>query len=225
MAPAGPLVGKVMGQPPNLRELISSADGVTFWAKHDKAMAELGYSPAGSRPGCARRSPPRASSRASGRRAGSGALRGLGAARHHHRRRDHRGEGETAGDTLDAPEPIGSPKTITPPRMAAQLEATDAVAITGIASPSCMPWRARGRRRTRRRRERGPGAEERMGAGDVHALRKRLDRDVRAADQQPEAMPSITPWQIVPLRRMPEAKRKQPAPTMTGSNSAMVAIE
>ena len=47
MAPVGPLVGKVMGQPPNLRELISSADGVTFWAKHDKAMAELGYSPRG----------------------------------------------------------------------------------------------------------------------------------------------------------------------------------
>ena len=47
MQPVGPLVGKVMGQPPNLRELISSADGVTFWAKHDKAMAELGYSPRG----------------------------------------------------------------------------------------------------------------------------------------------------------------------------------
>jgi dihydroflavonol-4-reductase len=43
--PIGPLVGKIMGQPPNLRELISSADGVTFWARHDKAMAELGYSP------------------------------------------------------------------------------------------------------------------------------------------------------------------------------------
>ena len=41
------LVGKIMGQPPNLRELISSADGVTFWAKHDKAIAELGYSPRG----------------------------------------------------------------------------------------------------------------------------------------------------------------------------------
>jgi dihydroflavonol-4-reductase len=47
IAPAGPVVGKIMGQPPNLRELISSADGVTFWAKHDKAMAELGYSPRG----------------------------------------------------------------------------------------------------------------------------------------------------------------------------------
>lgn len=47
MTPFGPLVGKVMGQGPNLRELISSADNVTFWAKHDKAMAELGYSPRG----------------------------------------------------------------------------------------------------------------------------------------------------------------------------------
>ena len=47
MAPAGPLVGKLMGQPPNLRELISSADGVTFWARHDKAIADLGYSPRG----------------------------------------------------------------------------------------------------------------------------------------------------------------------------------
>jgi nucleoside-diphosphate-sugar epimerase len=47
MTPMGPLVGKVMGQGPNLRELISSADHVTFWAKHDKAIAELGYSPRG----------------------------------------------------------------------------------------------------------------------------------------------------------------------------------
>lgn len=45
LTPVGGLVGKAMGQPPNLRELISSADGVTFWAKHDKAVAELGYSP------------------------------------------------------------------------------------------------------------------------------------------------------------------------------------
>jgi dihydroflavonol-4-reductase len=47
MAPLGPVVGKVMGQGPNLRELISTADNVTFWAKHDKAMTELGYSPRG----------------------------------------------------------------------------------------------------------------------------------------------------------------------------------
>jgi nucleoside-diphosphate-sugar epimerase len=47
MTPFGPIVGKVMGQGPNLRELISSADNVTFWAKHDKAMSELDYSPRG----------------------------------------------------------------------------------------------------------------------------------------------------------------------------------
>ena len=47
MTPIGPIVGKVMNQGPNLRELISSADNVTFWAKHDKAIAELGYSPRG----------------------------------------------------------------------------------------------------------------------------------------------------------------------------------
>jgi dihydroflavonol-4-reductase len=47
MTPLGPIVGKAMNQGPNLRELINSADNVTFWAKHDKAMAELGYSPRG----------------------------------------------------------------------------------------------------------------------------------------------------------------------------------
>ena len=47
LTPIGPLVGKVMGQPPNLRELISSADGVTFWASYDKAREELGYEPRG----------------------------------------------------------------------------------------------------------------------------------------------------------------------------------
>lgn len=47
MTPVGPLVGRVMGQPPNLRELISSADGVTFWASYEKAARELGYAPRG----------------------------------------------------------------------------------------------------------------------------------------------------------------------------------
>ncbi len=47
MIPFGGLVGKAMNQPPNLRELISSADGVTFWANHDKATSELGYEPRG----------------------------------------------------------------------------------------------------------------------------------------------------------------------------------
>jgi dihydroflavonol-4-reductase len=45
LAPLGPIVGKVMGQPSNLRELISSADGVTFWATDAKARSELGYAP------------------------------------------------------------------------------------------------------------------------------------------------------------------------------------
>ncbi len=47
LTPIGPLVGKMMGQPPNLRELISSADGVTFWASHEKASREFGYAPRG----------------------------------------------------------------------------------------------------------------------------------------------------------------------------------
>ena len=47
MIPFGPVVGKVMGQPPNLREIITSADNVTFWASYEKAERELGYSPRG----------------------------------------------------------------------------------------------------------------------------------------------------------------------------------
>ena len=47
LTPIGPLVGKLMGQPPNLRELISSGENVTFWASHDKASRELGYAPRG----------------------------------------------------------------------------------------------------------------------------------------------------------------------------------
>ncbi len=47
LTPIGPVIGKVMNQGPNLGELISSADGVTFWAKHDKAIEQLGYSPRG----------------------------------------------------------------------------------------------------------------------------------------------------------------------------------
>ena len=43
--PIAPLVTKAMGLPPNLKELISTSDGVTFWATHDKAAKELGYAP------------------------------------------------------------------------------------------------------------------------------------------------------------------------------------
>jgi nucleoside-diphosphate-sugar epimerase len=45
MAPLGPLLSKPMKLPPNLREVIRASDGVTYWAKDDKARNELGYSP------------------------------------------------------------------------------------------------------------------------------------------------------------------------------------
>jgi nucleoside-diphosphate-sugar epimerase len=44
-APLGPLLGPAMGFPPNFSEAIRTSDGVTYWATHDKAMSELGYSP------------------------------------------------------------------------------------------------------------------------------------------------------------------------------------
>lgn len=44
-APLGPLVGPLLGFPPNLRELIASSDGVTYWATDAKARRELGFSP------------------------------------------------------------------------------------------------------------------------------------------------------------------------------------
>jgi dihydroflavonol-4-reductase len=45
VAPLGPVIGPVMGLPPNIRELVSTSDGVTFWASDAKARAELGYAP------------------------------------------------------------------------------------------------------------------------------------------------------------------------------------
>lgn len=41
--PAGPLIGRVMGTGPNLRELITSGAGVTYWATDAKARTQLGY--------------------------------------------------------------------------------------------------------------------------------------------------------------------------------------
>jgi nucleoside-diphosphate-sugar epimerase len=43
--PIGPVVGKLMGFPPNLAELIKTSDGVTFWATDEKARQQLGYRP------------------------------------------------------------------------------------------------------------------------------------------------------------------------------------
>lgn len=45
--PAGPLIGKLMGTGPNLRELIAASAGVTYWATDEKARRELGYEPRG----------------------------------------------------------------------------------------------------------------------------------------------------------------------------------
>ena len=45
VAPAGPVIGKIMGFPPNFRELITVSDGVTYWATDDKARERLGYAP------------------------------------------------------------------------------------------------------------------------------------------------------------------------------------
>lgn len=43
--PLGPLIGRVMQTGPNLREIISASDGVTYWASDAKARRELGYEP------------------------------------------------------------------------------------------------------------------------------------------------------------------------------------
>jgi dihydroflavonol-4-reductase len=45
--PIGPVVGKAMGFPPNLGELIRTSDGVTFWMTDEKARGELGFAPRG----------------------------------------------------------------------------------------------------------------------------------------------------------------------------------
>jgi nucleoside-diphosphate-sugar epimerase len=45
VAPFGRLVGPPLGFPPNLHEVLTSSDGVTFWASGKKAMDELGWTP------------------------------------------------------------------------------------------------------------------------------------------------------------------------------------
>ena len=43
--PLGPVIGPLFKLPPNFREGIRSAQGVTYWGTHEKAMRELGYAP------------------------------------------------------------------------------------------------------------------------------------------------------------------------------------
>ena len=41
----GPFVARALGQPPNMREVVSASDGVTYWASSGKASLKLGYAP------------------------------------------------------------------------------------------------------------------------------------------------------------------------------------
>jgi nucleoside-diphosphate-sugar epimerase len=45
--PIGPVIGKAMGFPPNLAELIRTSNGVTFWMTDEKARRDLGFAPRG----------------------------------------------------------------------------------------------------------------------------------------------------------------------------------
>jgi hypothetical protein len=45
VAKLGPVGSKLLGQPPNFAEVVSSTDGVTFWASSAKASLKLGYAP------------------------------------------------------------------------------------------------------------------------------------------------------------------------------------
>lgn len=42
-APLGGLLSRISSVPPNLGELVRASDGVTYWARDDKARTELGY--------------------------------------------------------------------------------------------------------------------------------------------------------------------------------------
>ena len=41
----GPLAARALGQPPNLGEIVSAGDGVTYWVSSAKASLKLGYAP------------------------------------------------------------------------------------------------------------------------------------------------------------------------------------
>ena len=45
IAPLSDRVGHLPMMPTGMREVISAADGVTYWASHDKATRELGFAP------------------------------------------------------------------------------------------------------------------------------------------------------------------------------------
>lgn len=47
LAPLAPVIGRSLGLPPNLREVIASSHDVTYWATDAKARRELGYASRG----------------------------------------------------------------------------------------------------------------------------------------------------------------------------------
>lgn len=44
-APLGPVIGPPLGFPPNMRELLSASDGVSYWMTDARARRELGFAP------------------------------------------------------------------------------------------------------------------------------------------------------------------------------------
>jgi UDP-glucose 4-epimerase len=52
-APLSDAVGGLPGIPAGLGEMIRAGDGVTYWARHEKATAELGFAPRGLEQGIA----------------------------------------------------------------------------------------------------------------------------------------------------------------------------
>ncbi|MBA3778499.1 MAG: NAD-dependent epimerase/dehydratase family protein [Chloroflexi bacterium] len=51
--PVAPRLGRFLGLPPNLDEVIRASDRVTYWASDERARAELGYKPRGLEAGLA----------------------------------------------------------------------------------------------------------------------------------------------------------------------------
>ena len=226
MTPFGPVVGKVMGQGPNLRELISSADNVTFWAKHDKAMAELGYSPRGLEQGL------RDTLEAEGKLPAAACERGATPGRSRPARGGHQRHGPiTAANatqratTASGSSPTGSPKTRMPPAIEAQFAATEVSAITGIASPVCIP-RAKpknaptpatiaisvqGLMMRQQITRNGPG--------------ERLDRDVGHAEQQAGGHAQQRPAGAPQGAHASGEQQARPIPTAPASKEIIAAVE
>ena len=228
LTPAGPVVGKVMGQPPNLRELISSADGRDLLGQARQGDGRRSATPrAAWRPGLRETLDGRGQALATrpGRSGASGAA--------------GRGDGITTAAAITAAKakPRGEALEATGADRVA--EDDDAAEDRGAVGDD----RGGGDHRDRLAELHPSGEREESADAADHgehgpwARRSRCAPAIRMPSvsaliatletpiSRPEASPSTTPWQIEPRRRMPEAKSAQPAPTITVSNAARVAIE